>query len=364
MSAPTPSAGTPTGQPNPQASKINLTQIMSNIPHLIKLAGQGSLKPIQITQLRSILFKNIKQIAISLIGSNGDTQPLLNLPPSLDPSRVWEGQSPMCTAEDWKNLAANAIGEARVKVKEAAGKVQTRVAVGTSGSSTPAHSQPGSPQPSSSQASGTQQPVRPTAFMPMEEFKAMLALTPEARHALFEKDPAVKRRFMGALNSYREHQSKAAQAQSQNQAAGQATSGGLPAPTTNLHTGQAFQLALPARRERDEDRRKRKFKEYVKEDAPGMELEIGVPEVLGEVMDAFVAEAAKGAFKLARHRKAEKVELKDIAYFLDKTYSLTVPGFDVHPTERRHIIPEGDRKKGKGVAPRAARLGRGTKEED
>ena len=42
-------------------------------------------------------------------------------------------------------------------------------------------------------------------------------------------------------------------------------------------------------------------------------------QVLGDVMDSFILEAARGGMRLAKHRKAEKVEVKDVAFFLGRS---------------------------------------------
>ncbi|KAK1922227.1 hypothetical protein DB88DRAFT_497601 [Papiliotrema laurentii] len=113
--------------------------------------------------------------------------------------------------------------------------------------------------------------------------------------------------------------------------------------------------------EPEDKRRKRKLKEWLGEMGPGMEFELGVQDIWSELIDGFVQESARGAAKLARHRRSDKVGVKDVAYFLDKTYHLTVPGFNAHVPERVHLAPEvkdRDNRNKKSVAPNAARLAR------
>jgi transcription initiation factor TFIID subunit TAF12 len=39
-------------------------------------------------------------------------------------------------------------------------------------------------------------------------------------------------------------------------------------------------------------------------------------QILGDVLDSFVLEAAGGAVRMAKHRKSDKIEVKDAAFFL------------------------------------------------
>lgn len=42
--------------------------------------------------------------------------------------------------------------------------------------------------------------------------------------------------------------------------------------------------------------------------------------MLSEVIDSFVEEAARGSVRIAKHRRADKVELKDAAFFLGPSF--------------------------------------------
>lgn len=110
--------------------------------------------------------------------------------------------------------------------------------------------------------------------------------------------------------------------------------------------------------EPEDERRHRKFAQFLKEMAQGMEYEFGVKEVLSEMLDAFVEEAVTGSASLAKHRQSTTIGVKDLAFFLDRTYGINVPGFNVQAAERAHIQPEAEQKRAKLVAPKIARLGR------
>jgi hypothetical protein len=42
-------------------------------------------------------------------------------------------------------------------------------------------------------------------------------------------------------------------------------------------------------------------------------------QILGDVLDSFVLEAAGGAVRMAKHRKSDKIEVKDAAFFLGES---------------------------------------------
>jgi hypothetical protein len=95
-------------------------------------------------------------------------------------------------------------------------------------------------------------------------------------------------------------------------------------------------------------------------------------QIVSDYLDAFIDEAARGAIRLAKHRKSARVELKDMALFLgtsmltwdvqgwhiDVTHDVRLPGFNVQLPHRQHISADTERKRGKAVAPRAARKGK------
>ena len=64
-------------------------------------------------------------------------------------------------------------------------------------------------------------------------------------------------------------------------------------------------------------------------------------QVLSEVLESFVDEAARGSIRVAKHRRSDKVELKDAAFFLGPYRSplrgaqLTWRGIQIRPMESR-----------------------------
>ncbi|WWC91906.1 uncharacterized protein L201_006856 [Kwoniella dendrophila CBS 6074] len=151
----------------------------------------------------------------------------------------------------------------------------------------------------------------------------------------------------------------------------------LPSAIANpeIKTGTEFATALPDLKafalkppppppEPENVRRKRKCKEFIGELHPGLEMEYGMDEVIGDILDGLLEEGLKGATRLAKHRKSDKVELKDIAFFVDQCWGIENPGFDAlgHTHRKTHIPPERERRRTKAVNPRAARLGRAREE--
>ncbi|WVQ78972.1 hypothetical protein IAT38_001064 [Cryptococcus sp. DSM 104549] len=109
-------------------------------------------------------------------------------------------------------------------------------------------------------------------------------------------------------------------------------------------------------------RRKRVFRQMAQELMPGIELEAGMDELLGQVMDHMIEQGLEGAARLAKHRGGDKVELKDMARYIEQAWDVVVPGFDAKPHQHVHVAPEREKKKAKVVAPKAAKLSRAADE--
>ncbi|OWZ38255.1 hypothetical protein C361_04736 [Cryptococcus neoformans Tu259-1] len=101
-------------------------------------------------------------------------------------------------------------------------------------------------------------------------------------------------------------------------------------------------------------RRKRVLHAMLGEIAPGLAMEMGMDDALSEVMNKLLEQGFEGAMRLAKHRGADKVELKDMARYIDHAWDMVVPGFDAAPSHHVHVAPERERKKGRTVVPRAA----------
>jgi len=72
---------------------------------------------------------------------------------------------------------------------------------------------------------------------------------------------------------------------------------------------------------------KRKLQELVSSIAPDHVLETQVEDLLLEVADEFVDSITRFACRLAKHRRSDRLECKDLNMVLERTYNMQVPGF-------------------------------------
>lgn len=72
---------------------------------------------------------------------------------------------------------------------------------------------------------------------------------------------------------------------------------------------------------------KRRLQELVKEVDPLEQLDDDVEEVLMQIADDFIDNVASAACQLAKHRKANTVEVKDVQLHLERNWNMLVPGF-------------------------------------
>lgn len=54
--------------------------------------------------------------------------------------------------------------------------------------------------------------------------------------------------------------------------------------------------------------------------APGLAMEVGMDDALSEVMNKLLEQGFEGAMRLAKHRGADKVELKDMARYIGEFF--------------------------------------------
>lgn len=84
---------------------------------------------------------------------------------------------------------------------------------------------------------------------------------------------------------------------------------------------------------------KKALRQLLAQEAPGERLEPEVEEVLLDIADDFVDSVTAFACSLARHRKSDVLEAKDITLHLRRNLGMSVPDDldgDVHPVRRRH----------------------------
>ncbi|KAK6168916.1 hypothetical protein SNE40_020072 [Patella caerulea] len=82
---------------------------------------------------------------------------------------------------------------------------------------------------------------------------------------------------------------------------------------------------------------KRRLQELVKEVDPLEQLDDDVEEVLLQVADDFIENVVSAACQIAKHRKSNTLEVKDVQLYLERTWNMWLPGFgsdDVRPFKK------------------------------
>lgn len=223
---------------------------------------------------------------------------------------------------------------------------------------TPTSAAPAAPSPAPP-------PPRPPAApsMTVQEVRDLISLTNDARNRRFETEPGLKQRFLSSYTFY-QRRSQANAARAAQPASGQASPTTSAPPTPTAQPAPAPPPPAPVRQpsppkvippEPEGPRRKRKLREYMKETAPHLQLELGMDDVFGEILDSLVDTATKDAIRLAAHRKSSRVELKDMALVLENYHDLVVDGFNVQVPKKVHVEPE---RKGRGVVLRRGAAGK------
>ncbi|CAF0719635.1 unnamed protein product [Adineta steineri] len=72
---------------------------------------------------------------------------------------------------------------------------------------------------------------------------------------------------------------------------------------------------------------KRAIQELIKEVDPLMQIDEEVEDMLVQIAEEFVDSTLLASCQNAKHRKSNTVEAKDVQLYLERTYSMWVPGF-------------------------------------
>lgn len=85
---------------------------------------------------------------------------------------------------------------------------------------------------------------------------------------------------------------------------------------------------------------KRRLGDLVKEVDPLLQLDDDVEEMILQIADDFIDNAVSSACELAKHRKSNTLETKDLHVILERNYNMWVPGLgtdDIRPYKKAHL---------------------------
>ena len=82
---------------------------------------------------------------------------------------------------------------------------------------------------------------------------------------------------------------------------------------------------------------KKRLQELVREVDPNEQLDEEVEDLLLHIADDFIEQTVMASCALAKHRKANSVDVKDVQLVLERNWNMWIPGFgteDVKPFKR------------------------------
>ena len=80
---------------------------------------------------------------------------------------------------------------------------------------------------------------------------------------------------------------------------------------------------------------KKRLQELVKEVDPYEQLDEEVEELLLHIADDFIEQTVTAAAQLARHRKANSIDTRDVQMVLERNWNMWVPGFGTSGDEAK-----------------------------
>ncbi|KAJ9058295.1 Transcription initiation factor TFIID subunit 12 [Entomophthora muscae] len=86
---------------------------------------------------------------------------------------------------------------------------------------------------------------------------------------------------------------------------------------------------------------KRRLQELVTKIDPSERLDPEAEEILLEIADEFIESVTQSACRLAKHRKSQTLDVKDVQLHLERNWNIRIPGYanDDIRTIRRVTVP-------------------------
>ena len=110
---------------------------------------------------------------------------------------------------------------------------------------------------------------------------------------------------------------------------------GMASSSSSSVTSEATKRPAPSSESQVLD--KKRLQELVREVDPNEQLDEDVEDLLLHIADDFIEQTVTASCALAKHRKANSVDVKDVQLVLEKNWNMWIPGFgteDVRPFKR------------------------------
>jgi transcription initiation factor TFIID subunit 12 len=112
---------------------------------------------------------------------------------------------------------------------------------------------------------------------------------------------------------------------------------GLASSSSSVGSSEAIKRPATASSSEAQVLDKKRLQELVREVDPNEQLDEDVEDLLLHIADDFIEQTVTASCALAKHRKANSVDVKDVQMVLERNWNMWIPGFgaeDVRPYKR------------------------------